>query len=138
MADEDDNDGKMRHFNMNEIVKSEKLKKKGKKARKNATQPIVEDDFTINTADPRFAKLYESHEFAIDPTNPRFKDTAAMKALLEEGRKKRKMGKDGEEHEVERGSKKVRQDGGGAVEEDVQKLAARVKAKSGGKQKGSA
>ncbi|EMD86304.1 hypothetical protein COCC4DRAFT_135635 [Bipolaris maydis ATCC 48331] len=125
MADEDDS--KMRHFDMNEIVKSEKAKKKGKKAKKNA--PVVEDNFKINTTDPRFAKLYESHEFAIDPTNPRFKETAGMKALLEEGRKKRKQGKDDDEPEVERGSKKSKQDTVGG-EEDIKKLAARVKAKS--------
>jgi hypothetical protein len=90
MADENGDDSKLRHFDMNEIAKSEKAKKKGKKAKKNAL--IVEDNFAINTTDPRFAKLYESHEFAIDPTNPRFKETAGMKALLEEGRKKRKQG----------------------------------------------
>ena len=125
MADEDDS--KMRHFNMNEIVKSEKAKKKGKKAKKNA--PIIEDNFQVDTTDPRFAKLYESHEFAIDPTNPRFKETSAMRALLEEGRKKRKQGKDGDEPELGRETKKSKQD---AVDgdEDIKKLAARVKAKS--------
>jgi hypothetical protein len=131
MADEDGDDAKMRHFNMNEIVKSEKAKKKkGTKAKKNAAKAIVEDNFAIDTQDPRFAKLYESHEFAIDPTNPRFKDTQAMKALLEEGRKKRKMGgAEGEEVERDGGGKKVKQDMG-AGEEDVRKLAERVKAKS--------
>lgn len=125
MADEDDS--KMRHFNMNEIVKAEKAKKKGKKAKKNA--PVVEDSFAINTADPRFAKLYESHEFAIDPTNPRFKETAGMKALLEEGRKKRKQGAHDDEPEDDRGAKKAKQDQV-AGEDDVKKLAARIKAKS--------
>ncbi|KAF1830982.1 hypothetical protein BDW02DRAFT_557758 [Decorospora gaudefroyi] len=122
MADEDGS--RMRHFDMNEIVKAEKARKKGKKAKKNA--PVVQDDFAINTQDPRFAKLYESHEFAIDPTNPRFKETAGMKALLEEGRKKRKQGKDGDERERE--TKKSKQEVGG--DEDIKKLAARVKAKS--------
>ncbi|KAF1944402.1 hypothetical protein EJ02DRAFT_501516 [Clathrospora elynae] len=126
MADEDDS--KMRHFDMNEIAKSEKAKKKGKYAKKNAV--IVEDNFKINTTDPRFAKLYESHEFAIDPTNPRFKETAGMKALLEEGRKKRKQGKDeDEERERERETKKSKQEEIGGVE-DLKKLAARIKAKS--------
>ncbi|KAH6862290.1 hypothetical protein B0T12DRAFT_406476 [Alternaria alternata] len=125
MADEDDS--KLRHFDMNEIVKSEKAKKKGKKAKKNA--PIIEDNFKIDTTDPRFAKLYESHEFAIDPTNPRFKETSGMKALLEEGRKKRKQGKDGDEPELQRESKKSKQDAAEG-EDDIKKLAARVKAKS--------
>ncbi|KAH7350345.1 hypothetical protein BKA66DRAFT_575766 [Pyrenochaeta sp. MPI-SDFR-AT-0127] len=127
MADEDDST--MRHFNMNEIVKAEKAKKKkkGKKGQTDVT--VVEDNFKINTADPRFAKLYESHEFAIDPTNPRFKETAGMKALLEEGRKKRKQGKDMDEPGRERDSKKSKQDEAGG-EDDVRKLAARIKAKS--------
>ncbi|KAF1919558.1 hypothetical protein BDU57DRAFT_512704 [Ampelomyces quisqualis] len=129
MAGEDD--GKMRHFNMDEIVKAEKAKKKGKKAKK--TAPVVEDNFKINTTDPRFAKLYESHEFAIDPTNPKFKDTAGMKALLEEGRRKRKSRANDEmEHEPE--SKKSKKDAAGG-DDDVKKLAAKIKAKSKQKQK---
>jgi hypothetical protein len=120
----DGEDGKMRHFDMNEIVKAEKAKKKGKKAKKNV--PVVEDTFKINTVDPRFAKLYESHEFAIDPTNPRFKETAAMKALLEEGRKKRKHVRGDDEAEAEPKKLKKRE----ADDDDVRKLAARIKAKS--------
>ena len=125
MADDEDN--RIRHFNMNEIEKAEKAKKKGKKGKKNT--PIVEDNFKIDTADPRFAKLYESHEFAIDPTNPRFKETSGMKALLEEGRKKRKQGREGDEPEQDRHTKKSKKvEDGGDV--DIKKLAARVKAKS--------
>src|SRR5690242_6297581 len=125
MADDEDN--KVRHFNMNEIEKAEKAKKKGKKGKKNA--PVVEDNFKIDTADPRFAKLYESHEFAIDPTNPRFKETSGMKALLEEGRKKRKQGREGDEPEQDRQPKKSKKvENSGDV--DIKKLAARVKAKS--------
>lgn len=121
-GDEEEN---MRHFDMNEIIKAEKAKKKGKKAKKNA--PVVEDNFKINTADPRFAKLYESHEFAIDPTHPRFKETTAMKALLEEGRKKRKQDK-GDDDEVDRERETKKSKAGG--EDDLKKLAARIKAKS--------
>jgi hypothetical protein len=52
-----------------------------------------------------------------------------MKALLEEGRKKRKQGKDGDEPELQRESKKSKQDAAEG-EDDIKKLAARVKAKS--------
>jgi hypothetical protein len=128
-------DAKVRHFDMADIVKSQKAKKKGSKKNKDAQ--VVEDDFKINTADPRFAKIYESHEFAIDPTNPRFKETEGMKALLEEGRKKRKVGGgDGEDAvgggmETEGKKKKVRRDDGDAGGDDmVKKLGARIKAKS--------
>ncbi|KAL6710188.1 pre-rRNA-processing protein esf1 [Coniothyrium glycines] len=125
MADEDDS--KLRHFDMNEIVKAEKAKKKGKKAKKNVS--AVEDSFTINTSDPRFAKLYDSHEFAIDPTNPRYKDTAGMKALLEEGRKKRKQGVQDDGFENSVNNKRAKNTVAESAD-DVKKLAARIKAKS--------
>lgn len=80
-----------RHFNMEEIEKVEKKKgKKSKKGKKGAQPPEQADDFDVSELqDPRFAQLYESHEFAIDPNNPRFRKTPGMKALLEEGRKRR-------------------------------------------------
>lgn len=96
---DDKNDGKrMQHFNMKEIEKEEKrAKKKGKKSKsEKEVEPGIESQnggFKMNTQDPRFARLYENHEFAIDPTNPKFKGTAGMKALLEEGRKHRKEGR---------------------------------------------
>jgi hypothetical protein len=126
MAGEDD--AKLRHFDMKEIAKAEKAKKKGKKAKKDV--PVVEDNFKINTTDPRFAKLYDSHEFAIDPTNPRFKETQGMKALLEEGRKKRKQVRADDELEHEPETKKSKKESNGGGNDDVKKLAARIKAKS--------
>ena len=95
--------GKMRHFDMREIQKAEKEeRKKGKKkhgkdkskskskdAEREGDRSAVADDFTLNTTDPRFSRLFESHEYAIDPTNPRFKGTKGMKALLDEGRKRK-------------------------------------------------
>ncbi|KAH7061972.1 hypothetical protein BKA63DRAFT_527180 [Paraphoma chrysanthemicola] len=126
MAGEDG--AKTHHFDMKEIAKAEKAKKKGKKAKKTAA-PVVEDNFKVNTADPRFAQLYESHEFAIDPTNPRFKESAGMKALLDEGRKKRKQGGGEVEPDREREPKKSKKEANGD-ENDAKKLAARLKAKS--------
>jgi hypothetical protein len=124
----DDEDSNMRHFDMNEIMKAEKAKKKNKKKSKTEST-TVEDGFKIDTEDPRFAKLYESHEFAIDPTNPRFKGTAGMKALLEEGRKKRKRDRDdGTGLEDQKKRKSQDQDAGDT--DDLKKLAARVKAKA--------
>ncbi|KAJ2000047.1 pre-rRNA-processing protein esf1 [Coemansia thaxteri] len=82
-----------KHFDMSEIVKAEKGKgrKKGKHAKKDTE---VQDDFTLNTSDPRFGALFESHNFAIDPNNPNFKKTKAMKELLSESRKRRKTHQD--------------------------------------------
>lgn len=89
----------VRHFDMREIEKSEKearrkvkVKKGNKKKDGNEAQFNTENqgDFKVETQDPRFKALFESHDYAIDPTNPRFKKTEAMNAILEEGRKKRK------------------------------------------------
>ncbi|KAF2789557.1 hypothetical protein K505DRAFT_378133 [Melanomma pulvis-pyrius CBS 109.77] len=124
----DDDGSKVQHFNMNEIAKAEKAKKKGKKKSKIEKETVVEDNFKINVEDPRFAKLYESHEFAIDPTNPKFKGTPGMKALLEEGRKKRKHDRDGEGQDREQ--KKSKKKDLASDADDLKKLAARVKAKS--------
>ncbi|KAI7826353.1 hypothetical protein BX661DRAFT_183838 [Kickxella alabastrina] len=80
-------EGDRKHFDLSEIVKAEKQKgRKGKHAKK----VEVEDEFKLNTSDPRFGALYESHNFAIDPNNPNFKKTKAMKELLNESRKRRK------------------------------------------------
>lgn len=133
----DDERNQVQHFDMNEIHKAEKAKKKGKKGKgpKDVGKAAAaQDDFQINTQDPRFSKLYESHEFAIDPTNPRFKGTEGMKALLEEGRKKRRHDRDDGETAEQRPKKSKTQAGGttsgGAEVDDLKKLAARVKAKS--------
>ncbi|CAI6342119.1 unnamed protein product [Periconia digitata] len=157
MLDDDDtnahgpssfNAPKMQHFDMNEIVKAEKnssKKKRNKFAAKKAEKAAatqVQDSFEMNTQDPRFAKLFESHEFAIDPTNPRFKATKGMKALLEEGRKKRKHGGgaidegEGEGEGMSTGKRKKKKGSAGvAVDDDadgdsLKKLTERVKAKS--------
>jgi hypothetical protein len=120
----DEKDSKVQHFDMNEVMKAEKAKKKGKKNKK-AAKDIPTDNFELNTEDPRFSKLFESHDFAIDPTNPRFKETSGMKKLLEAGRKKRKHDREEEEPE----QKKPRKEVAGEAD-DVKKLAARLKAKS--------
>ncbi|KAH9891449.1 hypothetical protein F4778DRAFT_335461 [Xylariomycetidae sp. FL2044] len=85
------------HFDMNEIVRAEK--QKTKKHKKKGKQPVVDhgglqDGFEMNTGDSRFKAVFENHEFAIDPSNPRFKATQGMQRLLEEGRQKRKTGSD--------------------------------------------
>lgn len=103
------------HFDMREIEKSEKearrkgKKKKDKKKDRTAAGPdgaVDQDGFRVETEDPRFKALFESHEYAIDPTNPRFKKTGGMNALLEEGRKKRKAD-DGDGDEAAAQSKKA-------------------------------
>lgn len=124
----DDEDSNVRHFDMNEIMKAEKAKKKTKKKSKGETA-AVDDGFNMDTQDPRFNKLFESHEFSIDPTHARFRATSGMKALLEEGRKKRKRDRD--DGTGEDAPRKQRSKDQESVDvDDLKKLAARVKAKS--------
>ncbi|KAH3900240.1 pre-rRNA-processing protein ESF1 SCDLUD_003211 [Saccharomycodes ludwigii] len=78
----DKNPNKKAHFHMNEIIKSEK--EKGKKSKYQKKDKIIEDDFKPDLNDPRFKEIFEDHDFAIDPTQPEFKGTKAMKTILEE------------------------------------------------------
>ncbi|KAK5125295.1 pre-rRNA-processing protein esf1 [Cryomyces antarcticus] len=142
----DDKDSNLKHFNMKEIRKAEKAKrnKKGKKGRavdadggENEAGKEAAPGFEMDVQDPRFRGLYESHEFAIDPTNPRFKGTEGMKKLLEEGRKRKgEVDEDGAADVAdERRDKKTKKaktdenDGSGGGDE-LKKLVERVKGKS--------
>lgn len=118
----------VRHFDMNEIEKAQKLalksskKKKDKKSKSKlaeAEQVLAKDDFKIDTSDPRFARVFENHEFAIDPTNPRFKGTNAMKSLLEEGRNRKGKAIDGGDSGDRNGVKKEKSSGNGKNKKEV-------------------
>ena len=96
------------HFATIVLAKAEKLaaKKGAKKHRisarqKEALEAKAKDDFRINTQDPRFSAVFEKSEFAIDPSHKGFKETEGMKALLEEGRRKRRPSNQGVEAEIE-------------------------------------
>lgn len=82
------------HFNMDEVRRAEKMEaRKGKKIKKSKRDKAAEgkvDGFEVDAADERFKNVFESHEYAIDPSNPKFSGTKGMKKLLEEGRRKRK------------------------------------------------
>ena len=128
----EDQEDNMRHFNMREIEKAEKeARRKNKKHKKKTKtqqdgQAAGRDDFAVETKDPRFKALFESHEFAIDPTNPRFKGTEGMKALLEEGRKKRKV-EDPEAGDPNASGNKVKKRAG---DDELGGLVKRLKSKS--------
>ncbi|KAB8218462.1 PRK-domain-containing protein [Aspergillus novoparasiticus] len=133
----DDENKNIKHFDMNEIEKAEKkARKKGKGKGKGKQVTQVVDDFQMDVSDPRFARLFESHEFAIDPTNPRFKATSGMKQLLEEGRKRRRNRDDrADEEEVSRNDQKKtkKQKTSESIEggsEDLKKLVDKVKRKT--------
>ena len=69
-----------KHFDMSDIIRTERRaekgdrKKKSKKQRQAADQDgkDMEDDFELDTHDPRFKVLLEDHNFAIDPSNPQY------------------------------------------------------------------
>ncbi|KAL7800196.1 hypothetical protein V8C37DRAFT_364410 [Trichoderma ceciliae] len=94
------------HFDMNEILRAEKQKDKKKKYQKKSRGEVgLQEDFKMDVKDDRFKAVFDSHEFAIDPSNPKFKATEGMKKLLEEGRKKRKMAVGGDEEDRPSGKK---------------------------------
>ncbi|KAK9480232.1 hypothetical protein V1514DRAFT_366008 [Lipomyces japonicus] len=88
MMDENQDESNLKHFDMRDVIKAEKQKKRGKN--KKAGTEAKTDDFEINVNDSRFSALYEQHEFAIDPTRPQFKGTEAMGKLLQERRRRQK------------------------------------------------
>ncbi|TQN69281.1 Pre-rRNA-processing protein esf1 [Colletotrichum shisoi] len=149
MADENDNEqaAHLDHFDMNEILKAEKLKKKkGKAAKRLAAKKAaaggdenvgLQQDFRMDVDDDRFKAVFESHVYAIDPSNPKFKGTEAMQKLLEEGRKKRKAGggDDDDEAPAEREGKKAKKSKGErkAEDEELSRLVASVKKKASSK-----
>jgi hypothetical protein len=137
MVDDRDDGKEMRHFDMKEIERGEKKPRKEKKKRKgkkggNVEMEPQQSGFKMDTQDPRFAKVYESHEYAIDPTNPRFKATEGMKALLEEGRTQRKQDRlleDGELAKSLIASRKPESTGHRRRDDDVRGLIEKVKSK---------
>lgn len=90
------------HFDMADVVRSEKHRsKKGKRAEKKAAEVeargATQAGFEMDVADDRFRAVFDSHEYAIDPSNPKFKGTEGMRRILEEGRRKRHGGGGDEE-----------------------------------------
>lgn len=128
----DDKDSNIKHFDMKEIEKAEKQsKKRGKKGKKSQEETApVKDDFNMNVKDPRFASLWESHEYAIDPSNPKYKPTQGMKALLEEGRKRRRYKESVQDSTDQTSSKKKRRKDVEGDNVDLDKLVERVKSKA--------
>lgn len=86
---EDDEGSNIKHFDMKEIIRAEKKAKRSKNRKKGADEPAPSGmDFEVDVKDDRFGQLFDSHEFAIDPTQPQYKKTAGMEKLLGERRKR--------------------------------------------------
>jgi len=76
---DDDSDGG-KHFDMTDIMRTEKDERAGKKSRSarrkmakamSKTGTTAKDAFAIDVKDDRFSNLHQDHQFAIDPSNPR-------------------------------------------------------------------
>lgn len=88
---DEDEDGK-KHFNMKKIEENatmSKSKRKRLSKKKNAEEKMQEDDFEVNVKDPRFAALYTSHHFNIDPADSHYRKTKGTEALISEKLKRR-------------------------------------------------
>ncbi|KAK0232946.1 hypothetical protein IW262DRAFT_1470131 [Armillaria fumosa] len=108
LADGDNDEGR-KHFDIKAVLKAEKKSKrkgkKGKKAREEDANAETQPDFALDVKDGRFSVLHEDPNFAIDPSNPQFKRTKSMSALLEEGGKRRQL-KRGENVSLDKIAKK--------------------------------
>ncbi|RQX75335.1 NUC153 domain-containing protein, partial [Toxoplasma gondii CAST] len=76
-----------RHFDLRHELHNRPSKRKAKKMKRMreqeaATNPSEASSFKIDVDDDRFSRLFSNPEFAIDPTNPNFKKTAATDELL--------------------------------------------------------
>ncbi|KAA8895511.1 hypothetical protein FN846DRAFT_784971 [Sphaerosporella brunnea] len=131
---------KLSHFDMKQVVKAEKLKKVKKPKHKKGLEQAegLQDDFEMDVKDPRFGAVFERHEFAIDPTNPRFIKTENTKKLMEEKRKRTatkagvdRNGAPDEEDGRQKKRKKSGQERG--KRDELQKLVQSLKKKSAAK-----
>ena len=71
---------------------NKKLRGKRKRQLENLAANVSGQGFQVDTKDDRFSAMLEGTDdrFGIDRTNPAFKETTAMKTLLEEQAKRRK------------------------------------------------
>jgi hypothetical protein len=78
-------------YDMRALALAEKDKARGKKSkRRKASAAAGDDDFKLDTADPRFSKLFEGDSrFGIDKTSTEFRPTPAVKEILSEQAKRR-------------------------------------------------
>lgn len=89
-----------RNFDMRGIARKQKMKSKklkGSRKRKEAEKAadISGEAFAVDTTDSRFAAVLDGSDerFGIDRTDPSYKDTPAMQAVLAEQSKRRKAKK---------------------------------------------
>lgn len=128
MMDDKDDAPKSDHFNMRDIIKSEKAKgKKGKKTKKNIDTELTQDKFEADLNDPRFKEIFESHSYAIDPTSSEYKKTDTMQKIMKERSKRHRF--DGSDN----ASKKQKVDNNANDKIELSSLVNKLKRKGGKK-----
>ncbi|KAG7453687.1 ESF1-like [Solea senegalensis] len=89
LMDDDDAD-EHKHFNYDKIVERQNLsKKKKKKLLKKGEEPLEDDAFQVDVADPRFQAMFSSHLFNLDPSHPSYKKTKATQSIEAEKQRQR-------------------------------------------------
>jgi len=92
--DDHDDDNK-HHFSLKKILANEgssKSKKKRKNKRNSEVsekKPEHQDNFQVDVKDERFGALFSSHLYNMDPSDPNFKKTKGMEAIITEKQKRR-------------------------------------------------
>lgn len=88
MDQEDDK----KHFNMKQIEENANMSKSKRKRlskKKNVQEEIKEDDFEVDVKDERFAALFTSHHFNIDPADSHYRKTKGTETIINEKLKRK-------------------------------------------------
>lgn len=112
------------HFDMKQVLKSEKNKKKKKRSKAIEDAEDTQDTFQLDVKDPRFDDIHENPAYAIDPTNPQFKKTTAMSKLLQERQERKSRPRaDTRPNEAPSTKKRPRDDGLDTLVQNIKKRA---------------
>ena len=85
-GEEEDSDGE----EARRAARTGRKKRRSDGRREKARGPAEEEDAGgVDLDDPRFNKLFESHHFALDPTDPNFKATAGSRSIQKRARERR-------------------------------------------------
>jgi hypothetical protein len=94
----------------------------------------TEDSFQIDLDDSRFAAIYNSSEYAVDPSHPQYKPTKSMAALVLE-RQRRLQKEEREDSRVEEGVSEAKRKRPTSQTRELQQLVKSIKSKTKGKTK---
>ena len=152
VSERDQGNGRLRNKNKNALkihgsdnqseesfrddLKSDKTRK-GKKSKLKKGAAAEDDDaerdnFKADLSDPRFKEIFESHDFAIDPSNSEFKQTETTKKILQERANRRKQNSAPQKSgslKHQGSNKRKAADDGGNEGADIKALAAKLKKK---------